>query len=290
MVKSSQPAVPLLRAAMLERYGFEHAFTTRAGGISEGPLASLNLRMQPEERPDALAENRARLRATLGMGSSGYHELRQVHGTRTISLGLDPGFSAAKHGVDSLGAATQQTTPHVASPMPHSQALEGDALVAHAVARTWIAIATADCVPVLIGDRRRRHVAAVHAGWRGVVGGILPAAVRQLLGAAGAGGAGRAVDLCVAIGPHISVSHFEIGEEVAKALQRCGGPAAAEVRNGQRFGDLGLALRAQLVTLGIKPESIEDLRRCTFAEEGVFFSHRRDRGATGRQLALIRSG
>ncbi len=302
MVKPSQPNVPLLRSALLERYGFAHAFTTRSGGVSEGSLASLNLRMQPDEHRPALEENRARLRAALAMGPSRYHELKQVHGADVVWVHAEGlAYPASRTHRATQGEAERRNAPRGTEKEPElagaaldppqaADALEGDALIAAATTQAWVAMATADCVPVLIGDREGRHVAAVHAGWRGVVGGVLPAAIRQLLTDAGGGASSRVGDLCVAIGPHISVAHFEIGDEVAQALQHRGGAAAVQTRNGRCFGDLAIALRAQLAHLGVTPDAIEDLHRCTFAEDRAFFSHRRDHGITGRQLALIRSG
>jgi YfiH family protein len=142
---------------------------------------------------------------------------------------------------------------------------EADALVAFEP-ETAVGVRTADCVPVLLANTKTGAVAAVHAGWRGVVGGVVRSAFT--LGTFDA----------AAIGPCIGACCFEIGSDVAQKL-------APHVRDGK--GDLRAAVRAQLVALGVDDARIDDVAGCTMCDEGRFFSHRREGDAAGRHLAVI---
>jgi YfiH family protein len=150
-----------------------------------------------------------------------------------------------------------------------------------------IAVRVADCAPVLLSTRDGRIVGAVHAGWRGVVGGVLPAAVSAIMGLGA-----RASDLLAAVGPCIGRESFEVGPEVAAEFERVFGPASPHVRAhagspGKHLVDLKSALAEQLRQAGLAEGSIEVLPHCTVAEPELFFSHRRDRGLTGRMAAVI---
>jgi hypothetical protein len=143
------------------------------------------------------------------------------------------------------------------------------------------AVHVADCVPVLLARHDGGRVAAVHAGWRGLVAGVIPRALERL-------GPGRA---CAAIGPCLSPERFEVGPEVVEAFARAGLGAAVRERPGARAViDLRAAAALQLASRDVEP--IEPCDRCTYADEGEFYSHRRDvtHGGlrrTGRLAALI---
>jgi YfiH family protein len=147
----------------------------------------------------------------------------------------------------------------------------------------------ADCVPVLLSTPDGRTVAAVHAGWRGVVAGVVlraAEAVRRLR----AGGADG--PLFAAIGPSIGFDAFEVGPEVAAVFaERFGGDAAALLKpsrnSGKSLVDLRSALRLQLRSVGLPAEAIDTTDRCTHRDADEFFSHRRDNGVTGRMAGLI---
>ena len=167
------------------------------------------------------------------------------------------------------------------------RAAEADALVT-AVVGMSVGIRTADCVPVLVGDARSGAVAAVHAGWRGAVAGVLNEALTTLCARVSTFPA----DLLVAIGPHIRVDAFEIGEEVAVQLEKAAGPGFEDVvRRGDQkpHGDLAVLLRSQLRTLGVPTSSVDDVGRCTYSDQDHFFSYRREPGEKGRQLSWIQS-
>jgi YfiH family protein len=141
-----------------------------------------------------------------------------------------------------------------------------------------VGVRVADCVPVLVGDEETGSVAALHAGWRGVVAGVVPAGVQRLLD----GRPPRA--LVAAIGPCIGPCCFEVGLEVAEAV---GHAVRREEERGKAFVDLRAAVRAQLRALGLDDARIEDVPGCTRHEAERFHSFRRDGKDSGRMLAAI---
>ena len=144
------------------------------------------------------------------------------------------------------------------------------------------AIQTADCLPVLFCAADGSAVAAAHAGWRGLAAGVLGATVQALAAAA------PGVDLLAWMGPAIGPAHFEVGEEVREAfldIDPASSPAFVGNERGRWQCDLyGLARRA-LVRAGVV--SVTGGGFCTVAEQGRFFSYRRDGGRTGRMASLI---
>ena len=223
--------------------------TTRAGGYSSGPWAGLNLGDHVGDDPTAVAANRALLRKALALPAAPCW-LRQVHGTRIVTA----------------AAAA-------------SQLLEADALITHVPGQVC-AILTADCLPVLLCDAAGHHIAAVHAGWRGLAAGILEHAVTALH-AAGAG------PLLAWLGPAISGPAYEVGPEVRDAFLATH-PATRNAftpgRPGHWHLDLYAAARQRLTAAGLT--TIHGGTRCTLGEPAAFYSHRRDR-ITGRQATLI---
>ena len=176
---------------------------------------------------------------------------RQVHGTRVVSV-----VSAdARPEADALASATPGLL---------------------------VGVVTADCMPVLLADRRRRVVAAVHAGWRGAAAGVLEAAVAHLHAAFGT----RPADLEAVIGPAIAGCCYEVGADVIDAFRaRAGNPAApAWTPRGSRLHlDLRIAARCLLEAAGVR--SVATLGPCTACGEG-YHSYRRDGARTGRQLSF----
>lgn len=146
-----------------------------------------------------------------------------------------------------------------------------------------VAVRTADCVPILLGCRRRGAVVAIHAGWRGLVADVPAAAVRHLVADGSASD-----DLVAAIGPAIGVEAFEIGHEVADAFHESGLSAAVHDRIPRPHADLHAAARQRLIDAGLAPDRIDGVECCTAADRR-YFSHRRDEGRTGRHLSAIRS-
>ena len=244
-----------LTSPLLTQNGFRHAFFTRNGGVSTGPFESLNFSVTVGDHPDNVRENLARAARELDIDPEKLFFLSQVHGRE---------FHRAD--ARSLRDDLMRT--------------EGDALVSSDPG-VGCAVRFADCVPVLIADRRSGSVAAVHAGWRGVVAGAVESAIKAL--------SGSPTDLLAAIGPHISAAAFEVSDEVAAELVGCSpDPTVADRRTGARpHVDLRRLLRAQLLSLGLSPDGIDDVEGCTVLDPGRFFSFRRDGARSGRHLSAI---
>ncbi len=224
--------------------------TTRAGGVSRGAFATLNLGMHVGDDPEAVRENRARLVAALGL-AAGPLWLHQVHGTTVAD------------------AAT-------AAPVPVA-----DAMVAGSAGLACV-IMTADCLPVLFCNAAGTVVAAAHAGWRGLAAGVLEATVAALADRGAA-----ATTLMAWIGPAISAPAYEVGADVRAAFLAADPAAAAgftpNARGRWQLDLPGLA-RQRLGSLGVGAIYGGDL--CTATDPRRYFSHRRD-GACGRQATLI---
>jgi YfiH family protein len=166
-------------------------------------------------------------------------------------------------------------------------AVEADALVSDAAGVT-LGIYVADCVPALIADLRTGAVAAVHAGWRGTVAGVLPAAVQRLVADLGA----RPGDLRVALGPAIGVCCFEVGDEVVAAVEQAVPNVAASgaIRGGPRgraHVDLKQIILMQLAAAGVPASQVDAGPECTSCQRERFFSYRRDQGRTGQAIGFI---
>ncbi|MFO1400205.1 MAG: peptidoglycan editing factor PgeF [Steroidobacteraceae bacterium] len=223
------------------------AFTLRGGGASQGAWASLNLGTHVGDDARAVARNRALVRAALALPAEPAW-LEQQHGTRVADLDRE------------------------AAPAP------ADAALARGPGRVC-AILVADCLPVLFATRRGDAVAAAHAGWRGLAGGVLEATVRAL----GVDGG----ELLAWLGPAIGPRHFEVGEEVRQAfLDADAGAGAAFQRNerGRWLCDLAALARRRLAALGV--HALTDESTCTFEDAARCYSHRRG-APTGRMAALV---
>jgi YfiH family protein len=219
----------------LELPGARVRFTTRAGGVSEGPYAALNLGRWTDDDPAAVAENRRRAAEDRPLAFA-----RQVHGTRVLTLDGATGEDAI---AEADGVAT--TTAGIAA-----------------------LVLTADCLPVAVSGAG--GVAMLHAGWRGLAGGVLEEGVRALR-ALGVDG-----PLHAAIGPGAGACCYEVGDEVAARF-----PAWA--RTGRTI-DLKAVAARRLADAGVG--AVLDVQRCTMCEPQTFFSHRASGGLTGRQGGL----
>jgi YfiH family protein len=151
-----------------------------------------------------------------------------------------------------------------------------------------IGAVVADCVPVLIGDRRTGACAAIHAGWRGTVAGVVRAAVEAMRAQLGS----RAEDLCVAIGPCIGPCCFEVGSEVVTAVLAAfpdarTANAVLEADGRKPHIDLPALNRLTAEQCGVSAAAIEVARLCTRCDAARFYSYRRDRGITGQHVGFI---
>lgn len=229
------PAPPNVRALV----------TTRKGGVSTGPYASLNLGDHVDDAPAAVAQNRALLRRHLPAEPLW---LKQVHGR---------GVAAADSATGIPGA---------------------DAAVARQP-RKICAVLTADCLPVLFCDDKGAVVAAAHAGWRGLAGGVLEAAIDAM---------GVPPQRLLAwLGPAIGPQAFEVGGEVRDIFTAFDPAAALAFQprgNGKWLADIFLLARQRLQKAGLT--QIHGGGLCTVSDPEHFFSYRRD-GVTGRMASLV---
>ncbi|MEA2229631.1 MAG: purine-nucleoside/S-methyl-5-thioadenosine phosphorylase / adenosine deaminase, partial [Solirubrobacteraceae bacterium] len=205
-------------------------FTTRRGGVSEGPFASLNLGLWTDDEPGHVRKNRARVQR---IGGGRLAQAHQVHGTTVVEADPDVVPEADGHVTAQAGVAP--------------------------------IVLVADCVPVALVAPE--GVAMLHAGWRGLAGGILAEGVARLRGL----GAGR---IAAAIGPGAGPCCYEVGPEVHAALGTSG-----------RTVDLKAIARTQLEDAGVA--EVHDAGLCTMCDPEAFFSHRRDGGVTGRQAGVV---
>jgi YfiH family protein len=253
--------VVLYNSPLLQSIGIPHAFSTRLGGISPKPFDSLNLGnpsgcavRDPSER---IRENYRLLFQAAGCVDREHAWLHQIHGGRVVTL--RPG-------------------------VPHDNDTKADAL-ATADARRALSIRVADCVPVLLASDDGRYVAAVHAGWRGVIAGVARETLLEMKRSMGIEASG----IIAAIGPSIGFDAFEVGTEVLDEFVRVFGENAPIRRCEDDKGrvDLRTAVHRQLLEAGVLFDRIDDTDRCTHRDADEFFSHRRDNGISGRMAAII---
>lgn len=250
--------IPLLTSELLRRAGFAHGFSTRSGGVSEPPFATMNLARAVGDDPEHVAENYRRFAEALGIPLGALYETDQVHGDAVRVVGADDRSESLR-------------------------SFPADALVTRIAGRA-VGVRVADCVPILLADERTGAVAAVHAGWRGCVARVLDRAIDVLEREAGS----RPAELLAAIGPHISAAAFEVGDEVAQAIAAVAHGAPVVLRDREKpHVDLGLTVRAQLLHRGVPEASIEHVPGCTYSEPERFHSFRRDGKRSGRHLGAI---
>ncbi len=250
----ARAAVDLIPAAWPAPTGVRAGATTRTGGVSAGVFASLNLGDHVHDDASAVDQNRALLRHALKLPGDPVW-LTQVHGNAVVTLKGTIADSAPRRIAD---AAITRTAGVVC------------------------AVLTADCLPVLFCNRAGTHVAAAHAGWRGLASGVLEATVAAL-DAAGA----PADSLLAWLGPAIGPASYEVGAEVRDAFLRADPSAEVafeEHRPGHWLLDLYAAARARLHRAGVT--AVTGGEYCTLSDRDRFYSYRRD-GVTGRQAALI---
>lgn len=239
-----------------------HGFTTRAGGVSEGAFASLNVGLGTGDAEAAVKENLARVAALAKVAGRALYTARQVHGDRVVEAA-----APAEPGGEGGGV-----------PRPW---VEADAVWTFRRGQA-VGVRVADCVPLLLLDVRTRRVAAVHAGWRGALARIPQKAV-----AAWAGLGGRPEDVRAAIGPCIRPCCYEVSDELAAQFAQALGEGAWVQRGARRHLDLPFAVRASLAAAGVPDSQIDLVGGCTACDPGRYFSHRRDMGVTGRHLGFI---
>ena len=220
--------------------------TDRTGGVSDGAYSSLNLATHVGDDARRVEENRRRLRKSLDLPAEPVW-LEQVHGRRILDLDTEP-LAAADGAVTSRSGVV-------------------------------CAVMTADCLPVLLCNTLTRRVGVAHAGWRGLLAGVLPAAVTAL--------GGRPADVVAWLGPAIGQDAFEVGGEVRAAYVGRSPSAATHFlanARGRWQADLYGLARDSLASAGV--EQVVGGGLCTHRDAARFFSHRRE-APCGRMAALV---
>ncbi len=245
------------QSPLLRELGVVHAFSTRIGGISTGDYASLNLGPLTKggytDHNTSVSENFRRLRKAIGAERTMRTVVKQVH-----------------------GCGVWEPPPE---PVRVEDAPEADAIISDNPLHLLV-IRIADCVPILMTSDDGKRVAAIHAGWRGIVAGVIPRTVEKFGPVAAS-----------AVGPCISAEHLGVGDEGVEAFEQAGLIDAVDrTTYAKPHVDLRRAARMQLEQAGVT--AIETTDRCTYRDHDEFFSHRRDvthrgRATTGRLAAVI---
>ncbi len=248
--------VVMYQFARLDRAdGLLHAVLTRIGGVSRDPYATLNLGHTVGDDLDAVQENHRRALGPLGLSPGYLVSPWQVHGAS----------------VDVVGPEARGTVRP-----------ETDGLVTNAPG-VPLMMRFGDCTPILLFDAVQRAVGLVHAGWRGIVAGVVAASVQTMTEYL----ACRPSDIWAGIGPTIGPCCYEVGTGVATEIASACPPGSEVLRRVDRHvhADLPAAVEAQLSAVGVG--QIEHAALCTSCHVDEFFSHRAEGGRTGRFGVVI---
>ena len=248
----------IITSGLLEDHA--HGFFTRAGGVSVGLFSSLNCGLGSGDSRDSVLENRRRAIGKLGLQDASLITCSQVHGIQVLTISKK-GLTGEVEGSDAL--VTDQP-------------------------RVVIGVLTADCAPVLMADKKAGIVAAVHAGWRGALGGVLEAATHSMESLGGDVG-----NIKAAIGPCISQNSYEVGQEFLERFQISDFKSASFFKDAQKKNhylfDLEGYVAKRLETRGIR--RIECCGVDTYEDSGRCFSFRRSQHLMerdyGRSLSVI---
>ena len=237
--------------------------STRQGGCSKGNYASFNINRYCRDDEEAIRQNREALCQLLDVSDNRLVMPHQVHLTEIAVV--DEDFLQRSDD-------ERQTT------------LEGvDALMTN-VEGVCIGVSTADCIPVLLFDKRQRAVCAIHAGWRGTVQRIVEKAVSKMSAVYGS----RPSDLVAQIGPGIHLESFEVGDEVYDAFAQAGFDMESISKKYEKWHlDLPECNRQQLTNMGVPTNHIAVSPVCTFMQSESFFSARRLGIQSGRIFTAI---
>ncbi len=257
--------VPCYKSRLFIENKISHAFFTRKGGVSTGPFESLNFAVGVGEFRDDEAEvmkNYQIAAETFGLNKEDICRTYQTH-TSVVEWaeekdrGRGISIPPYDHGVD--GLVTRERN-------------------------LLLSVRTADCVPVLLCDKNKKVCSAVHAGWRGTVGGITKNAVDEMVKS------GVLIsDILAAIGPCVGDCCYEVGKEVLDEFLALSNECDKffTPKNGKYMLDLVGVNEFILVMSGINPENISSANLCTKCNETEFFSHRRSGSVRGTMSAFI---
>ncbi len=254
--------VHYLEPLLFARAGLSaQGFTTRSEGVSRAPYNSLNLGANTLDQSSNVQGNRSILARAFGARMERLVTVTQVHGTDLLVI--------------------DSQNPDYA----HFQKLECDGIITNQPG-VMIGVCVADCAPVLLLDPVRNVVAALHAGWKGTAGEIAKKGVEALVSLFGSDPAA----ILAAVGPSIGRCCYEVDGPVRDEFTRGGGnweECAVETGDGRWHLDLSMANLHQLLEAGVSRDNIETTDLCVSCNKAMFFSYRRDKGETGRQMGFI---
>jgi polyphenol oxidase len=253
---------PALAWPGLEQLGVDAEVTTRDGGVSNGPYATLNLALHVGDDPGSVVENRRRAAAWLGAPGDDLVVAEQVHGNQAVVVGHADRGRGARDLASAVAGA--------------------DALVTSEPGLV-LTVLVADCTPILIVDPQARVLAGVHAGWRGTTGRVVDTAVAAMSDLDAVPERMTAI-----VGPAISSASYQVDRPVADAVHRCFpiGPPPLEPDGENRWKlDLHEANRRILVEAGLPPDRV--MVSQLSSDDPRFFSHRRAGGRPCGRFALL---
>lgn len=234
-----------------------NAVFTRQGGISPEPWSSLNLSISVGDDTARVAENRIHAFNALGLDPASLHDVWLVHGTDIV---------------------------HAEAPRAADQPAQKADILFTDNPSVSLFMRFADCVPLLFHDPKNQVIGISHAGWMGTVKGVAEASIQAMVDRYGS----EPGDVVVGIGPSISVDHYEVGEEVAAQFREKYGDESEKVlqtRDRRIYLDLWMANVLQLQNKGVEQIQVSGL--CTACHLEDWYSHRAEKGRTGRFGALI---
>lgn len=240
--------------------GLRHIISTRHGGVSSGGYSALNIAYHVGDNAEAVTENRRILAQAAGYPAEELIAAQQIHGDRLEWVGEKDKGRGAFNGAGAIA--------------------DCDGLLV-AENNTPVVIMVADCAPVLIVDQRKKMLAAVHAGWRGTVAGIVSAAIIELCNAGS-----NPVDIRLGIGPTLCINCFEVGEDTARQFTSRFGEKVVTQIAGKVHLNINASIIADAVSVGVTPAQITLCPACTRCKHSTFFSYRYQQGNAGR-FALV---
>jgi polyphenol oxidase len=266
LIENTRDGIGQFTFELFEGRGLAALVTTRHGGVSEGPYASLNLGGKTGDDPARVRTNRERTAALVGKEAKELAFAKQVHSANVAHI--PAGYE---------GGASDDT----------------DALITNG-AETPLVILTADCAAIFFFDPVHHAIGIAHAGWRGTVANIAVHTLERMGDAFGS----KPQDLIAGIGPCIGPCCYEVGDEVIFAVEArlpnyteeilvdpdmaSAGSFRASVNEGRRHFDLWRANEVLLMDAGVPEQNIEIARLCTACHTDLFYSHRAEKGVTGR--------
>lgn len=263
MIKIKNTNIEFLIFENMHGSSLVHFSTLKHGGVSQGNYASLNLGNLSDDRTENVIQNRKILAAEFGLEPQSLFIPKQTHSSNICIIDR-----------------------HFLSLTEDRQRIKLDNIDALVTSQknVIIGVTTADCVPILLYDNQKKVLAAIHAGWRGTVAYISQKVVKVMRDEFGC----NARDIIAGIGPSISPSHFEVGDEVGESFDKSGFPmqqiSFRNPKTQKLHIDLWEANKYSLLEIGLLSQNIEIAKLCTYSDEDNFFSARRQTIHSGRML------